>query len=146
MSSRHKASDAVAPLEKPISSSTSRGSRRPSRVAKSASGQRGRPATRGRGKKKDRGERKRFPLRISAPHRTVVVAEVVASVIIGVLVWRGVQWPWLVATGAVILLVALLTFKDASLPHWVVIWWRWWRGRNAKPWTDLPDIVGVRNT
>lgn len=146
MSRRHNASNDAAPLNKPIATSASRGAKRPPRAAKSVSDRRGRPASRGRGKTKDRGERKRFPLRLYAPHRTVVVAEVVASVIIGVLVWRGVQWPWLVATGAVILLVALLTFKDASLPHWVAIWWRWWRGRNAKPWADLPDIVGVRNT
>lgn len=138
MSTRH-----TAPSAKPISSGASRGPRRPSRstAASSRAGGRARTATRG---KKVRDDRRRFPLRFYAPHTAVVGAEVVASLVIGVLVWQGVQWPWLVATGAVILLVALLAFKDASLPHWVVIWWRWWRSRNAKPWADLPDIVGVR--
>lgn len=139
MSTRH-----TAPSAKPISSGASRGPRRPSRSTKPssrASGQQ--PVSRGQ---KDRDSRRRFPLRFYAPHSTVIGAEVVASVIIGMLVWQGVQWPWLVAAGAVILLVALLAFKDASLPHWAVIWWRWWRGRNATPWTGLPDIVGVRNT
>lgn len=94
---------------------------------------------------------RRFPLSIHAPMPNVVVniitAEVVAAVIAGVLAWRGVSWPWLIAAATAVILVALVAFKDASLTHWAVIWWRWWRGRKSKPatkiWTDPPGIFEV---
>jgi type VII secretion protein EccE len=94
-----------------------------------------------------RGERGRLPLRWYAPVLNIVITEVVAGVIVAVMVWRGVSWPWMAAAGAAVLLIAFVAFKDASLTHWAVIWWRWWRGRKSKlatrPWTSAPPIVEV---
>lgn len=91
--------------------------------------------------------RQRFPLRIYAPQTTVVVAEIVAAVIVGIEAWRGVGWPWMAATATVVLALALVAFKDASLTHWAVIWWRWWRARrrNSKDtlWAAPPKVVEV---
>ncbi len=92
-------------------------------------------------------ERGRFPLRLHAPAENIVIAEVVAGVIVGVMAWRGLGWPWMAATAAAVFLIAFVAFKDASLTHWTVIWWRWWRGRTSKPatriWTAPPEIVEV---
>lgn len=94
-----------------------------------------------------REERGRFPLRLYAPAVNIVIAEVVAGVVVGVMAWRGLEWPWMAAAAAAVFLIAFVAFKDASLTHWVVIWWRWWRGRSSKPatqvWAAAPPIVEV---
>ncbi|WP_102145581.1 type VII secretion protein EccE [Mycobacterium hubeiense] len=90
---------------------------------------------------------RRFPLRPHAPLLTILTAEVVAGVIAGVLVWRGLSWPWRAGAAAAVFLIAFVAFKDASLTHWVVLWWRWWRGRKSKAaaaaWADPPEVVEV---
>ncbi|MGV7595478.1 type VII secretion protein EccE [Mycobacterium kansasii] len=78
-------------------------------------------------------ERQRLALRIHAPGVTVVVSEVVASVMVGMLAWQGVGWPWLLAAAVLVLAVGFVSFKDASLTRWALIWWRWWRGATTKP-------------
>jgi type VII secretion protein EccE len=92
--------------------------------------------------------KKRLPLRLYAPKLTIVVAEVVASALVGIEAWRRLDWPWLVATAAVVLLVSFLAFKDASLTHWAVIWWRWWRNRGnnsaTQLWSAGPEVVDVK--
>lgn len=89
----------------------------------------------------------RFPLRLHAPTVNIVIVEVVAGVIVGVLAWRGVGWPWMAAAAAAVFLIAFVAFRDASLTHWTVIWWRWWRGRKSKPatkiWVAAPPVVEV---
>ena len=91
--------------------------------------------------------RQRFPLRLYGPKTTIVVAEVVAAVLVGIEAWRGVGWPWMVATATVVLALALVAFKDASLVHWAVIWWRWWRARRRNSadtlWAAPPKVVDV---
>lgn len=88
--------------------------------------------------------RRRFPLRLYAPTRTVVFTEIVAMVFVGVLVWRNVPWPWWVVCGVVVAGLGLVTFKDASVTHWAFIWLRWWRGRKSRHgllvWEDPPAV------
>lgn len=94
-----------------------------------------------------REERGHFPLRPYAPAVNIVIAEVVAGAIVGVMAWRGLEWPWMAAAAAAVFLIAFVAFKDASVTHWVVIWWRWWRGRKSKQaaqiWPAVPPIIEV---
>lgn len=95
-----------------------------------------------------REERGRFPLRLYTPVRNIVIAEVITAVIAGVMVWRALSWHWMVAAAATVFLIAFVAFKDASLTHWAVTWWRWWRHRKSKHATQIwttapPPIVDV---
>lgn len=76
--------------------------------------------------------RHHFLLRVHAPSRSVVVTEVLTSVLIGVMAWRQVSWPWMVGVGVLLAVLGLCAFKDASLTHWAAQWRRWWRGHKRK--------------
>lgn len=76
--------------------------------------------------------RHHFLFRVHAPIRSIVVAEVLTSILIAVMAWRGVSWPWMVCVGVLLAVLGLCAFKDANLAHWATQWWRWWRGHKRK--------------
>lgn len=86
-----------------------------------------------------RQDKKPFPFRIRPQLPNVIAAEFAAAAALGIMYRLHVQWPWMVAVAVSITLIAVVEFKDALLPRWLVIWWRWWRSRKSDPTAAVDD-------